>query len=398
MSAPLRWVSSPEGRDRARVRSPVSGTAPASAPDRSAPLAAGRLRRLARRLVLLAAAVGAGFVMAALLQGPAAADGMRSGSGDEPHRRIGGLVESVARLTIAERPNQDRQRAAAAGDRRHDRPRAPLMAPTGGVATPREDPPATEPRRSAGASRFGASVPPGATERERLRPASVARAAQRVDLPRPAAPAPRQPATAAPDPLAVRTPAESTVVGLITAPLPYVVDIVSTVPIRPVVMGLLRVTDAVLPPPLCPVIVPGAAPRLPAPPALVPTAVPVTEPAPVLTVPMPPAGPTLALVRAAAPPAPAAPPPMSVVVPTRATAPTGHVAARPAPVAAPGLLSGEPVAPADQDAAGVDNRSTPAPGLVRPLDRQSHLGAGQPCDLVPLLVESRTPSAIARPG
>ncbi|WP_220091134.1 hypothetical protein, partial [Micromonospora saelicesensis] len=86
------------------------------------------------------------------------------------------------------------------------------------------------------------------------------------------------------------------------------------------------------------------------------------------------------------------------VGPARATAPTGHLAARPAPAAATGLLSGEPVAPADQDAAGVDNGSAPAPGLVRPVDRQSHLGAGQRCDLVPLMVESRTPSAIARPG
>ncbi|MER7586313.1 hypothetical protein ABTW72_02065 [Micromonospora sp. NPDC127501] len=221
-----------------------------------------------------------------------------------------------------------------------------------------------------------------------------------MDLSRPAADPPRQPATAAPS--AVRTPVESAVVGLVTAPLPYVVDIVSTVPIRPVVMGLLGVADAVLPPPLCPVIVSGAAaPALPAPPALGPTTVPVTEPAPVLTVPTPPAGPALTPVRAAAPPAPApaAPPPISVVGPAQATAPTGHLAARPAPVAAPGLFPGEPVAPAaDQDAAGVDNGSTPAPGLVRPLDRPSHLDAGQRCDLVPLLVESRTPSAIARPG
>ncbi|MFI6066898.1 hypothetical protein ACIA47_16810 [Micromonospora sp. NPDC051227] len=384
--------------------SPVTETAPASAPDRSAPPAAGRLRRLARRLVLLAAAVGAGFVMAALLQGPAAADGMRSGSGDEPQRKIGGLVESVARLTIAERPNQDRQRAAASDNRRDDKPRAPLGVPTGGLAAPREAPPATKPRPSAGASRLGASVPPDAAERERLRPAPVARAAHRsahrTDLSWPAADPPRQPATATADPdlSAVGTPAESTVVGLITAPLPYVVDIVGTVPIRPVVMGLLRVADAVLPPPPCPVVVPAAAPPLPAPPALGLAAVPVTEPAPVPTVPTPPAGPALTLVRVAAPPAPAAPPPMSFVGPARATAPTGRLAARPAPLAAPGLLSGEPVAPADQEAAVVEKGSTSAPGLVRPLDRQSHLGAGQRCDLVPLLVESQTPSAIARPG
>lgn len=407
MSASLPWVSNPEGRGRARVRSPVNGTPSASAPERSAPLAAGRLRRLARRLVLIAAAVGAGFVVAALFQGPAAADGMRSGSGDEPHRRIGGLVESVARLAVAERPSQDRHRAAGADDRRQDRPRAPLAGPIAGVVTPREKAPSTEPGRPTSAPpvsvplhRVGASVAPRAAERERLRPASVARAAHRsrVDLSRPSTDPPRQPATAVPDASAVRAPADSPVVGLVTAPLPYVVDIVSTVPIRPVVMALLRVADAVLPPALCPVIVPGVAPPRPAPPALGPTAVPVTKPAPVPTVPTPPVGPALASVRVAVPSTPAAPPPMSVVGPTRSTAPTGHLAARPAPVAARGVLPGEPVAPADQDAAGVDNGSAPGPGLVRPLDRQSHLGAGQPCDLVPFLVESQTPSAIARPG
>ncbi|MEW2144471.1 hypothetical protein AB0869_16840 [Micromonospora vinacea] len=373
------------------------------------PLAAGRLRRLARRLVLIAAAVGAGFVVAALFQGPAAAGGMPSGSGDEPHRRIGGLVESVARLTVAEHPSQDRHRAAAADDHRHDRPRAPLAGPIGGVVAPREKAPSTEPRRPTSAPpvsvplrRVGASVAPPAAEREGLGPASVARAAHRsahrVYLSRPAADPPRQPATAVPDASAVHAPAYSPVLGLVTAPLPYVVDIVSTVPIRPVVMALLRVTDAVLPPALDPVIVPGVAPALPAPPALGPTAVPVTEPAPVPTVPTPPAGPALVSVRVAVPSTPAAPPPTSVVGPARATASTGHLAARPAPVAARGVLSGEPVAPADQDAAGVDSGSAPGPGLVRPVDRQSHLGAGQPCDLVPLLVESQTPSAIARPG
>lgn len=382
------------------MRSPVSGTLSASVPDRSAPLAAGRLRRLARRLVLIAVAVGAGFLMATLFQGPAAADGMRSGSGDEPHRRIGALVESVARLAVAEHPDQGRQRTATTDDHRPDRPRAPLVVPTGRVAAPREDPQSTAPRRMSGASRLGASVSPGAAERERLRPASVVRAAHRsahrADLSRSAAHPPRQPATAAPS--AVRTPAGPPVVGLVTAPLPYVVDIVSTVPIRPVIKALLRVTDAVLPPALCPVIVPAATPARPDPPVLGPAVVPVTERAPVPTVPTPPVNPAPAPVRVAAPPAPAAPPPMSVVGPARATATTGHLAARPEPVAARGVISGQPVAPTDQDAAGVDNGSAPGPGLVRALDRQSHLGVGQRCDLVPLLVASRIPSAIARPG
>ena len=194
------------------------------------------------------------------------------------------------------------RRAAGADDRRRDKLRAPLAEPIGGVVAPREKAPSTEPRRLTAASspvnpplpRAGASVPAGAAEREGLRPASVARAAHRsahrVDLSRPATDPPRKPATAAPSPTAVHGPADSPVVGLITAPLPYVVDIVSAVPIRPVVVALLRVADAVLPPALGAVTVPAATPPLPVPPVLGPAAGPVTDPAPPPTVPTPPRG------------------------------------------------------------------------------------------------------------
>ncbi|PYC74939.1 hypothetical protein C7C45_03350 [Micromonospora arborensis] len=365
-------------------------------------------------MALIALAVGAGFLVAALFQGPAAADGTRSGSGHEPHRQIGGLVEPVARLiTVAERPSQERQQAAGADDRRHDRPRAPLAGTIGGVVAPRDATPSTGPRRSAGASpvsvplpRVGASVPPGAAERERLRPVSVARATHRpassAGPSRLAADPPQPPATAA---TGVHGLADSPAVALITAPLPSVVDTVSAVTLqpvamalRPVAMALFCVADVVLPPAVGAVIVPAAASPLPAPPALGPAAVPVTDPAPVPTVPTPSADSTVASVRAAALPIPAAPPPISVVGPARSTASTGHLAARPGPVAAGADLPGRPVAPVDQDAAGVDDGSTPGPGLVWPVDRQSHVGPGQPCDLVPLLSDSRTPSVIARPG
>ncbi|MET7671587.1 hypothetical protein [Micromonospora luteifusca] len=187
--------------------------------------------------------------------------------------------------------------------------------------------------------------------------------------------------------------------ALITAPLPYVVDTVSAVAIRPVAKALPCVADAVLPPALGAVIVPAAAPPPPAPPALGPAAVPVTDPAPVPTVPTLSADTAVVPVRAAALPIPPAPPPlMSVVGPARPTASTEHLAARPGSVVAKADLPGRPVAPVDQDASGVDDGSTPGPGLVWPVDRQSPVGAGQPCDLVPLLFDSRTPSAIARPG
>ncbi|MCX5065787.1 hypothetical protein OOJ91_07830 [Micromonospora lupini] len=189
--------------------------------------------------------------------------------------------------------------------------------------------------------------------------------------------------------------------GLITAPLPHVVDIVRTAPIQSVVIALLRVIDAVLPPALRAVL-PPAAPPLTTPPAPWPADVPVTGSPPVAAVPTPsadsappPLRAACVAVRATATPPPAAPPPMAVDDPT---ASTGHVAARPAPLDVAADYPVRPVAPADQDAAGVDDGSTPGPGLLRPVDRQSPLGPRVPCALVPLLVESRAPSAIARPG
>lgn len=397
------------------MRSPVNGTTTMSASSRSAAPVAGRLRRLARRLVLIAAAVGAGFLLAALFQGPAAADGIRSDPGNEPHRQIRALVEPIARLTVAERSAGERPRVVRADKPRPDRPRAPLAGAIGSVVTPRDVTPSTPPRRPRDASpgsvplpRVGAAVPPGAAERARLRPASPAPAAHRPTRhghpSRPAAdPAPR-PVPAAAEAHALPVPAGSLAVGLITAPLPHVVAIVRTVPIQSVIVALLRVTDAVLPPDLRAVI-PPATPPLTAPPAPGPATVPMTDSPPVAAAPTPPADSAVSPVRAApvvvcatAAPPPAAPPPMSVAVPTRPTASKGHLAARPAPLAVAAELPGRPVAPVDQEAAGVDNGSTAGPGLIRPVDRQSPLASGVPCELVPLLVESHAPSAIARPG
>ncbi|MFD6679546.1 hypothetical protein [Micromonospora parva] len=380
-------------------------------------------------MVLIAVAVGAGFVVAALFQGPAAADGAHSEPGAEPQRKLGALVEPVVRLTAAQRPDEDRQRATRADERRRDRPRAPLAGLIGGVVAPREQTPTTEPRRAPDAPpasvpppRADASVPPGAAEPDTLQPASVVRAAHRAahraEPPRRAAEAPRPPATAdvinrhlardagldqrAPNPPTLHVPGDSPLVGLVTAPLPHVVDIVRAVPIRPLVAALLHVVDAVLPPALDTVVVPAATPQPPVPPALGPAPAPVpavTDPAPVPTVPTPPADPPPPPAPAAAPPAPAAPAQMPVVGPAPPTASTTRYRAVPRePVDGAGEFSGLPVMPVDQDAAGVDDRSKPGPGLARPVDRQSHLGAVQPGDLAPLLVESRTPAAIARPG
>ncbi|WP_405431655.1 hypothetical protein [Micromonospora sp. NBC_00617] len=386
-----------------------------SVPSRPAALVAGRLRGLARRLVLIAAAVGAGFLLAALFQGPAAADGIRSDHGDEPHRQIRALVEPIARLTVTERSAGERPRVVRADEPRQDRPRAPLAGAIGSVVDPRDVTPSMPPRRSTAASpgsvplpRVGAAVPPGAAERARLRPDSPApeahRPVRRGHPSRPDADPMPRPVPAAAKAHALPVPAGSLAVGLITTPLPRVITIVRTVPIQPVIVALLRVTDALLPP--APrAVIPPATPPLTAPPAPGPATMPVTVSPPAAAVPTPPARSLMSPVRAApvvvcatAAPPPVASPPMSVAVPARPTASTGHLDARPAPLAATGDLPGRPVVPVDQDAAGVDDGSTAGPGLIRPVDRQSPLASEVPCELVPLLVERHAPSAIARPG
>ncbi|MFG1653318.1 hypothetical protein ACGFIE_25650 [Micromonospora sp. NPDC049275] len=378
---------------------------------------AGRLRRLARRVVLIAAAVGAGFLLAALFQEPAAADGIRSHPGDEPHRQLRALVEPIARLTVAERSADARPRVVRADKTPHDRLRAPLAGAIGGVVAPRDLTPPAAPRRPTNASRgsvplprVGATVPSGTVERTQLRPASPAsvthRPAPHGRPSRPAAgpgPGPAPSAADAPalpvpaHPLAPPVPAGSLAVGLITAPLPHVVDIVRAVPIQSVIIALVRVTDALLPPALRAVI-PPAAPPLAAPRAPGPAELPVTGSPPVTAVPTSPAPPPVPAACGVARATAAAPLPMFVAGPARSAASTGHAAVRSAPLAVAVDHPVRPVAPVDEDAAGVDNGSTPVPGLILPVDRQSPLGTGVPCALVPLAVESRAPSAIARPG
>ncbi|MGV9214088.1 hypothetical protein ACTFTM_19705 [Micromonospora sp. RB23] len=388
------------------MRSPVNGTAPTSAPGRPAPVVADRLRRLARRLALIAVAVGGGFLLALAFQGPASADGTRGSSGDELHRQLGALVEPVRQVATIERSDRDPGSDVRAGDHRHGGRHAPLTGVVAGVVGARDVPSPTASRRPTDTARM--SVPPSrasapvrsdAARHERLRTSTTARAthrpAHRARPPRSAADSARQPATAGPDhrelPGALVPPA---VADLLTPVLRPAVGVVRALPIAPVVMALLRVVDAVLPPALD-VVVP--APRAPfAPPAPEPAAAPpgpAAAPAP----PAPP-GPALPPVRAAATPCPAAPPPTPVAAHLPSTAPPGHLAARPAPPAVAAYSPGQPVTPADQDAAGADGGVTPTPGLVRPAHRQSHPGIAAPCHLVPLFVETRTPSAIARPG
>ncbi len=391
------------------MRSPVNGTAPMSAPGRPGPVVADRLRRLARRLALVAVAIGGGFLLALMFQGPASADGTGGSSGDELHRQLGALVEPVRRVTVTAHVDHDRRPDVRADDRRPDGHRAPLTGAIAGVVGARDVPspavsrrPTDTARVSVPPSRPGTSVRSDAARHERLRSSTATRAthrpAQRARPPRAAADPARQSTDAGPDhrelpgPLAVPAAAD-----LLTPVLRPVVGVVCALPIEPVVTALRHVVDAVLPPVLGAVVVP--APRTPgAPPATEPTAAPPSRAAPAPGPPTPPPAPASPPVPAAATPPPTAPPPTAVAAYRPPPAPPGHHAARPAPPGAAASPPGQPVTPVDQDAAGTDGGSTPTPGLVRPAHRQSHPGIAAPCHLVPLFVESRTPSAIARPG
>ncbi|MFG1883862.1 hypothetical protein [Micromonospora sp. NPDC049102] len=386
--------------------SPVNGTAPTSVPGRSTLPDADRLRRLIRRLALVAAAVGGGVLLALLFQGPARADGARSGAGEELHRQIGALMEPVRRVTVTERPYQDPRRDTRADDRRSDGRRIPLTGAVVGAVGARDVPPPSDSRRPPTAGRVAVpplrlSVPAEATRHARLRPPAPARAthrpAQRARAPRVAADSTRRPSATAPGhPGLIGPIASPAVTGPLTAGLRPAVGIVRVLPIEPVRTALLRVVHVVLPLALGEVIAPAW--RSPIAPPLGPAAAPVPIPPPAPAPPTPPPGLALSPVCAPTAPSPAAPPPRPAPVGTRPTAPPAHLVAHPAPPPVDAYPPGQPVGPVDSDAAGVDEGSAPAPGLIRPAHRQSHPGIAALCHLVPLSVESRTPSGIARPG
>ncbi|MFJ6164406.1 hypothetical protein ACIQH6_04740 [Micromonospora orduensis] len=188
-------------------------------------------------------------------------------------------------------------------------------------------------------------------------------------------------------------PVISSTVGLVAASVAQVVGVVDRVPIRPVIVALGRVTDVVLSPVVGAVIVP--APAL-AGPGL--RQVPVTDAAS-WPAPAPPVDPALAPVRPVELlPAVAAPWSVSLVHGPRLTFAAGRPVARPGRSSTPAGLPGLPVTPADQDAAGVNDGSAPAPGLVWPVVRQVPAAAAQTFDLGLFVLGTRSPSVIARPG
>lgn len=367
-------------------------------------------------MVLILAAVGAGFVVAVLFQGPAAAD---DGVAGERHHRTG-VIERVVRLTVGDGIDRHRQRDAGADDPHRDLPPAsPAAAVRHAPATPRLSPERVGrgAARSVVLPRVASSATHRPVERGTLRPGLRSESTVRVGHlpPRDAGPprrvvTPPAPIVAAPvdavslprahprlaAPPVVR-PVISSTVGLVAASVAQVVGVVDRVPIRPVIVALGRVTDVILSPVLGAVIVPAPA-RLPALAGPGLRQVPVTDAAS-RPAPAPPVDPALAPVRPVELlPAVAAPWQVSVVHGPRLTSAAGRPVARPGRSSTPAGLPGLPVTPADQDAAGVYDGSTPAPGLVWPVVRQVPAAAAQTFDLGLFVLGTRSPSVIARPG
>ncbi|MDG4809519.1 hypothetical protein O7634_22455 [Micromonospora sp. WMMD1120] len=359
-------------------------------------------------MALIAVAVGAGFLLAALTQEPAAADGARGGPGHEADRTINDLTEPIVRLTVGRLPAHHDPPATGADDRRRGEPSSAPAGRDGVVPTRRATPPA-EPRESTagtrGRVRAAAPATPPPVRHGDQRRASGARPEQHPvrDLRRSAHRHTGPPAALLPDPHVLRDPhvlpdphvlrdtAGWPVLDLVTAPLPHVVDIV---PIRPVVRTLLRLVTPVLPPAPGPVIVPRS-PPMPDPPTPLPVSTPGSAPAP-QQAPVPPSAPESTSAHPHE--ATAAPPLSSVHDPAAQPASTGHRAAPPTAIAARVDAPRQPVAPVDQDAACVNDGSTSGHGLTRSVRRQLPPAAEQPCDLAPLVLKSRPLSTIARPG
>ncbi|MGW0214024.1 hypothetical protein ACWDXH_06510 [Micromonospora chokoriensis] len=391
-------------RDRVRVHCPVSGTASTPAPRHILLLSPDQIRTFARRWALILVAVGAGVVVAFLLQDPAAAHGRHDGSGGERGQQASVLVERVVRLGLGEASERRRQQVTAVVEGRPDAP-----ARVSRVVSPADvRPPAASPRsdarssRSAPLPRVGQDV---ARDGERLlRPPSKTAVGARH---RPVGTSGKVPlgVDAVRGPRLAVPPVVTSTVGLVADRSSHVVHAVLGPTVGPAVVVLGRVVDVAL----GEVVVP-ASPRLPA------RAAPARVPVPAWPVPVcaPVAVSDAAGQAVSASPVPPMVVPVRVVpVPVAEVFAGGAVsgvasAARgagpsgltPAGVGAPvwPVAPGGPVAPADQDAVGASDRSPPGSGVGFGVARPSPGLAGRVFDVVPLVVAAGFPSVSARPG
>ncbi|MEO3771034.1 hypothetical protein [Micromonospora sp. B9E7] len=375
---------------------------------------------LARRWALVLAAVGAGFVVALLLQEPAAADGRRDAAGGERHQQAGVLVERVVRFAQGEAPERRRQQVVTVGDVRLDAPTriskvvspAGVRPPTpsaGSVGVGRSSRSAALPRVDPDVAR---GVDPDVAQRRERLPRSRSETAagtrhRPATIPAPPSTGALPPAAGSPDHTAVGVgsvrhllsaalPVVSSTVGMVVDRSSHAVRVVLRATVGPVVAVLGRVVDAGL----GDVVVP-ASPRRPAPVPLTPGWAPVTvSDAPGGVVPalvgMMPVHPTFVPVRAVVPPA--TPMSVSAVEAVSGVVSVGRGAGWSGSVPAPAGTPVWPVAPPDQDAAGASDRSAPGSGAVLPTARPSATCSEQVFDVAPLVVGVGFSSVNARPG
>ncbi|TWG18156.1 hypothetical protein [Micromonospora taraxaci] len=384
---------------------PVSGTASTPAPRHILLLSPDQIRTLARRWALILAAVGAGFVVAFLLQDPAAAHGRHDGSGGERHQQAGVLVERVVRLGLGEAPERRRQQVTAVVEGRPDVPaRVSRVVSPADVRPPVSSPrPGARSSRSAPLPRVDQDVVRGAArDGERLlRPSSETDGGARH---RPAGTSGKVPigVDAVRDPRLAVLPVVTSTVGLVADRSSHAVHAVLGPTVGPVVVVLGRVVDVAL----GEVVVP-ASPRLPAPAPVPAPERPAPGCAPVAVsdaagqaVSASPVRPMVAPVRVVSSPAAevfAGGAVSGAASAARGAGLSGLTAARVGGPVWPVAPAG-PVLPVDQDAVGAGDRSPPGPGSGFAVARPSPTCSEQVFDVVPLVVAAGFPSVGARPG
>ncbi|GAB4107167.1 hypothetical protein GCM10028790_61860 [Micromonospora taraxaci] len=354
---------------------------------------------------MILAAVGAGFVVAFLLQDPAAAHGRHDGSGGERHQQAGVLVERVVRLGLGEAPERRRQQVTAVVEGRPDVPaRVSRVVSPADVRPPVSSPrPGARSSRSAPLPRVDQDVVRGAArDGERLlRPSSETDGGARH---RPAGTSGKVPigVDAVRDPRLAVLPVVTSTVGLVADRSSHAVHAVLGPTVGPVVVVLGRVVDVAL----GEVVVP-ASPRLPAPAPVPAPERPAPGCAPVAVsdaagqaVSASPVRPMVAPVRVVSSPAAevfAGGAVSGAASAARGAGLSGLTAARVGGPVWPVAPAG-PVLPVDQDAVGAGDRSPPGPGSGFAVARPSPTCSEQVFDVVPLVVAAGFPSVGARPG
>ncbi|MFC4149494.1 hypothetical protein ACFO0M_24875 [Micromonospora mangrovi] len=370
--------------------------------------------RLLRRVALILAAVGAGFLAAALFGGPAAASDPAGGSsGDAREPLVSPLIGATVRVALGGTSTTPASRSTptptvGADDRPVRRPAVPIGTTVGGIHRARSTTAPGRPEVAAGPA-TRTPVVAGVVGRPAVRPGPARadrRAVPGADVGSRAVDRRRQPVSAGvAAPGSILTPAGPSVVGLVVAPLRQVLRVVCAGPVGAVVTAFTRVTDAVLAPVLGAVTAPILGPPAPSSPSPPPSG------AGVAPVSGPPAVPLPAAPRSAGTPQPHAIPVVPGVVPAPASAsgfgptrsagsvgPVGSGGARVRLALASSPRPAGPLPLTDQAAAAAPHGPQPGSGLSAAAGWLTRCAAGRAREAGTLVVPGRSPSVVARPG